>query len=57
MADLNVLSYRAIYDAIGHIFPKENVRDKIESIKFQNMNIQTNGDNKRERWIVQVDLI
>ena len=54
LADLNVLSYRAIYDAIGHIFPKENVRDKITSIQFQNMNIQTNSDNKRERWIVQV---
>merc|ERR1711970_675851 len=50
LADLNQLSYKAIYDAIGHIFPKENVRDKVTSILYQNMNIQTNADNKRERW-------
>ena len=33
---------------------QENVRDKVTSILYQNMNIQTNADNKRERWIIQV---
>ena len=55
LADLDRVNYGDIYNAISHIFPKENVRDKITSILYQNMNIQTNSENKRERWIIQVD--
>ena len=48
------MTFAQMYSAISHIFPKENVKDKIKSIKFQDMNIQTHSINKRERWIIQV---
>ena len=57
LADLDRVNYGDIYNAISHIFPKENVRDKINSILYQNMNIQTNSENKRERWIIQVKIL
>lgn len=48
------MTFAQMYSAVSHIFPKENIKDKIKSIKFQDMNIQTHSINKRERWIIQV---
>ena len=48
------MTFAQMYSALSHIFPKENIKDKIKSIKFQDMNIQTHSINKRERWIIQV---
>merc|ERR1712212_133636 len=53
LTDLNEMTYSKMYEAVSHIFPKENIKDKIKSIKFQDMNIQTHSINKRERWIIQ----
>ena len=54
LTDLNEMTFAQMYSAVSHIFPKENIKDKIKSIKFQDMNIQTHSINKRERWIIQV---
>ena len=54
MPDLDRLSYAQLYEALNHIFPKENLNKKVKSIKFQNINIQTDSINKRERWLIMV---
>merc|ERR1712147_502549 len=53
LTDLNEMTFAQMYSAVSHIFPKENIKDKIQSIKFQDMNIQTHSINKRERWIIK----
>ena len=54
LVDLDRLTYAQLYEALNHIFPKENLTTKVKSIKFQNMNIQTDSVNKRERWLITV---
>ena len=34
LADLNQLSYKAIYDAISHIFPKAGIGTLVEYLGF-----------------------